>query len=138
MLPVFRRFSVQEVPDAPEWIEQVFNPLNLFCETTVATLNKGLTFGENVQGQIYSTSFTTSATYNTGDFPTITFNYTGGGQPLNCVIGRIQKTDGVKIITSVMVSDWNLNLNKSPAEVTINYIAGLENSKKYNVTFSVY
>lgn len=138
MLPIFKRFSVQDVPNSPEWIEQVFTPLNTFCETTVATLNKGLTFGENVQGQIFSTSFTTSATYTAGDFTVITFNYSGGGQPKNCVVGQIKKTDGLKILTPVMISDWYLNLNKNPFVVTINYIAGLENSKTYNITFSVY
>jgi len=136
-LPVFRRFSVQDIPNAPDWVTNITQPLNLFCETTVSALNKNLTVGENVQGQKYTVSFATDAGYTTGSFPTIGFQYTGGGQPNCCIVGQIVRNDGQPILTAVSVSNWSLNINVAPAQVIVNYIAGLENSTKYTMTLLV-
>lgn len=136
-LPVFRRFSLQDIPNAPNWITNILTPLNLFCETTVSSLNKNLTIGTNVQGQKFSTSFVTPSDYLTGGFPTLSFAYTGGGQPNCLMIGSIERSDGTQLLNVVSVNSWFLNINQSPAQVTINYIAGLSVSTKYNVTFLV-
>lgn len=135
MLPVFRRFSQGDFPESPNWLAQVFNPLNVFAETTVATLNRNLTIGQNVQGQKYSTSFTTPAGYAGGDFATISLTYTGGGQPNCLMLGQITNVDGTLITTPVTITDWFLNLNQSPFVITIGYIAGLTASTQYRATF---
>lgn len=137
ILPTFRRFSSADVPTAPNWISNIFGPLNLFCEQTVLTLNKNLLIGSNVQGQMHSTKFTTLSSYALGNFTPIVFQYTGGGQPSNALIGQISRSDGVMITSAVMISDWFLNINTSPATVTIRYIAGLDASKTYNVNLLV-
>ena len=137
MLPVFRRFTMQDTPNAPNWLGNITNPLNLFCETTVQTLNKNLQFGINVQGQKYSTTFITPSGYATGDFNTIQFTYNGGGQP-NCVlIGSIAKSDGTLILSPVSITNWGLDINVSPYQVRIGYVAGLAASTKYNIAFLV-
>jgi len=135
-LPVFRRFSQADVPTAPNWIGNVFGPLNTFCEQVVQSLNKNLTIGQNVQGMKYTTSFTTLSSYST-TFTPITFQYTGGGQPNCCLIGQITRSDGVVITAPAMITNWYLNINTAPYTVTINYIAGLAASTKYNVTFVI-
>jgi hypothetical protein len=135
MLPVFRRFSTADIPTAPNWINNILNPLNVFCETTVQSLNKNLVIGTNVQGQKYTTTFTTLATYAVGDFTPITFQYTGGGQPNCLLLGNITRADGAAILLPVMVSNWMLNLNTNPFTLTVKYIAGLDPSVKYNVVF---
>lgn len=134
MIPVFRRFAIGDFPTAPEWMTNVFGPLNVFAETTVQTLNKNLTVGENVQGQKFTTSFTTDAS---GLITPIVFSYTGGGQPNCCLIGAISRSDGVAITNPVTITDWFLNINVSPFRATIGYITGLDPSTKYNVTFLV-
>lgn len=138
MLPVFRRFTQQDVPNAPNWFSNIFTPLNTFCEQTVQTLNKNLTLGTNVQGQKFSVSFTTAHDYKTQHtFTPITLQYTGGGQPTCCMIGSIVRTDGTLITNAVSINSWFLNINKNPAIVTINYIAGLENSTRYTINVVV-
>lgn len=137
MLPVFRRFSSGDYPTAPNWLAQMFQPLNTFSETTVQTLNKNLTIGENVQGQKYSTSFNTPTDYLTGGFQSLLFNYTGGGQPNCCFVGNITRDDGTAILFPVTVTSWFLNLNKNPFQVTINYVAGLDPNLRYNAIFLV-
>jgi len=59
MLPTFRRFTQSDIPSAPNWISNVFGPLNTFCEQTVQVLNRNLIIGENVQGQKFTASVTT-------------------------------------------------------------------------------
>ena len=137
MLPVFRRFSIGDYPDAPSFMSQIFGSLNTFCETTTQTLNQNLVVGVNVQGQKFTTSFTTDTNYLTGTFNTMTFTYTGGGQPDCCLIGNISRADGTIITDPVNITSWYLNINTSPAQVTIRYIAGLAASTKYNLVIFV-
>jgi len=136
MLPIFRRFSQADIPSAPNWIANVFGPLNTFCEQTVQALNKNLVIGENVQGAKYNIEFTTLSSYAT-TFTPITFRYIGGGRPNCCMIGQISKVDGSTITTTASISDWYLNVNTSPYTIIVNYIAGLTASTKYNITLVV-
>jgi hypothetical protein len=137
-LPVYRRFGIQDYPQAPDWLADVFSPLNVFCETTVSSLNKNLTIGQNVQGQSYSVNFTTLADYATGGFTPITFQYTSNGQPKNCILGKITRTDGENILEAVSIAgNWTLNINTSPYHVQINYVAGLQPSTKYSMNILV-
>ncbi len=129
-LPVFRRFSQADFPTAPDWLGNVFNPLNIFCEGTVQNLNKNLTIGQNVQGQKFSTQFTTLAGYAAGDFTPITFAYNGNGQPNCLLIGNIS---GGSILNPISITSWTLNINVNPAVVTVYYIAGLDPSTKYSI-----
>lgn len=134
MLPVFRRLNQQDIPTAPNWLAYIFNNLNLFGEQVVNTLNKNLVIGENVQGQKFSVTFTTSPTYVMGDFTPLVLSYTGGGTPTCLVLGHTLKADNTPVGNfSVSVADWSLNINKKPATITINYISGLANSTKYTV-----
>lgn len=133
-LPTFRRFAQQDVPTAPNWIGNVFNPLNVFCEQTVQALNKNLTIGQNVQGQKFTTSLTTNSS---AVFQPVVFNYTGGGRPDCCLIGNISRADGLSITNPITITSWNLNINTNPYTVTINSLTNLDVSVKYNVTFLV-
>jgi hypothetical protein len=133
MIPTFRRFTLDDFPDAPDYLNSVFDPLNLFAEQTVQVLTKSLVIGENIQGQKYQTSFSTGANYTTGTFTPIVLPYIGGGSPNICLIGRIIDQSGATILTPVSITGWYLDTNKSPATIVISYIAGLGNSKKYQV-----
>ncbi len=134
-LPVFRKFSQEQVPGAPAWVENVFQPLNTFCDGTVQILDKNLVIGINVQGQVYSTQFTTPAGYATGSFNKIQLSYNGGGRPQCLILGSINAQDGTPIITACSVSNWTLNINVNPALINILYIAGLAASTTYYATF---
>ena len=133
-LPVFKRFTIQDIPKAPEWVDNIFSPLNLFCEGTVNALNKNLVFGQNVQGQKFSTQFTTLPTYNSGNFTPITLQYTGGGVPTCLLIGNIATTNATLITSPSSVTSWSVNINVNPINIQIAYISGLSNSTQYKLT----
>ena len=134
-IPVFRRFTQSDIPNAPNWMMTILNPLNIFCEGIVSSFTQGLTIGQNVQGQKYSTSFRTPADYTTGGFPSIIFSYTGGGQPTCLMIGSLTRNDGTLILLPYAITNWTLNINSTPTQIRINYIAGLDASTQYNMTF---
>lgn len=136
-LPTFRRFNIADYPTADSWLDDLFDPLNLFCEQTVSALNKNLSLNGNVQGMKYSATFTTPSTYATGGFNNIVFNYTGGGQPNCAIVGQISRSDGAKILTPVTITDWALNLNTTPYQVNIRYIAGLDAATQYSINILV-
>lgn len=133
MLPVFRRFSKADMPTAPNWIINLINPLNKFCEGTVNLLNNNLEIGTNVQGQKYSTSFITPSDYATGGFPLITFSYNGNNQPNCLLIGSLVRNDGATILTSYSITDWIANINVHPIQISVKYIAGLTINTRYNI-----
>jgi hypothetical protein len=132
-LPVFRRFTIADYPNAPDYMQQFFSPLNTFCEQTVNVLNRNLSIGQNLQGQKLQTKFTTATNYSSGVFTPIQINYIGSGQPDQLLVGRVQNINGSTILTAVTVTDWFLNINKFPAVITINYIAGLSDNQTYIV-----
>lgn len=132
-LPVFRRFSIQDIPDPPRWLPNLLTPLNLFCEGTVTAFTKNLVIGQNVQGQKFSTSFSTPSNYSSGGFNPLLFQYSGGGQPTCLLIGAISREDGAALLNPITITDWFANINRSPIQVTVNYIAGLSTSTNYNI-----
>lgn len=131
-IPVFRRLSVQDTPDAPRWVDGMFSSINLFGEGTINALTKNLVIGQNVQGQKFIHSFATTNNYATGEFNPISLSYTGGGQPSCVMIGSITTT-GTPILNAVTISQWALNINKSPAQININYITGLQALTTYTI-----
>jgi hypothetical protein len=50
------------------------------------------------------------------------------------MIGNISRTDGTLMLLPPAVTGWSMNINKNPFLITINYIAGLDNSTQYNIT----
>ena len=138
LLPTFRRFTQADVPTAPNWVNAIFNPLNVFCEQTVQAFKQGLTIGENVQGMKFTTTYTPLVTYPaTADFVPITFAYTGGGRPDCCLVGQAVRADGIIQAEPLQVVNWYLNLNTNPYTVVIKYISGLQYPTKYTITFLV-
>ena len=137
MLPIFTRFSKADIPNAPDWISVILDPLNIFCETVVNLLNKNLKIGQNVQGMIYSTSFTTPSDVGLAHNPWIVFNYSGNGTPSCVLIGQVTLSNGDPINDPILVKQWRLNQNKSPYQIEIVDLYNLMNNATYNITFLV-
>lgn len=132
--PVFRRYSIADVPRAPEWLTLVFGPLNVFSEQVVQLFSKNLVIGENVQGSKFSYTFSTPAAYAAGDFSPISYVYTGGGAPSCLLVGKVVDVTGALILSPVSVTSWLFNTNENPPTIVVNYIAGLTAGQRYAVT----
>lgn len=132
-IPAFRKLMMSTDPNAPNWMGGLYSNLNLFGEQIQSLFVSGGTINL-VQGQKFSTTFTTASDYTTNNtFQTISFRYNGAGKPDCFIIGNISRDDGVLITTSPTITSATLNQNTSPAQVVVNYISGLADSTKYTV-----
>lgn len=91
-----------------------------------------ITIGENIPGKFVTQTFKTSPTYNTGDFPDISFTTDIKKTVELCIIAQISRDDNI-IITSPVSVQWSYT-NK---QVSIDYISGLTNSITYTVRFLI-
>lgn len=136
-VPDYRKLRLSDVPGAPNWLGNVFSNLNLFGEQIQSLFATGTDISL-IQGQKYTSTFTTPSNYATGGFQQIKFNYNGNGSP-NCFqIGNIAKGDGTLILSPVTVTSASFNQNTSPPQILVNYVAGLAASTKYTLTVVAY
>jgi hypothetical protein len=132
-LPEIRRILREDIKEAPSWIEKLLTPLNSFMSVVYENLNKNITFRENIACQIKEMEFETLATYSSLDWTLVQFkglSYKATGVLL---MQLYEKADTYIPIKKAVSIDW-LDLNGS---ININYISGLENSKKYFARFLV-
>jgi len=140
MIPEFRRILKEDLTAAPDWIDGMITPINLFFEQVYNAMNKKLSINDNVNGMVYSGQFSTPSTYSDGaniNFNKFSFNYTGSFNPRSILIGNINLNSSYATtqIKPVFV-DWTLSttaLSSTPI-ITINYITGLIASSSYNIT----
>jgi len=137
MIPYLKRLLKGDYTEAGPWLTDLLVPLNEMFLSINTTLNKNLVIGENVQGQKFSFTFTTDAAYATGTFTPITFTYNGHGKPNCCLVGQVTESTGATLLTPVAVTNWQLNINKNPYQVVINYVAGLSANTTYTIQFVV-
>lgn len=65
-LPTQKRILREDIKDAPDWVSSLINPINSFMEVVYQSLNKNITFSENVAAFIKELTYTTSSTYPAG------------------------------------------------------------------------
>lgn len=133
-LPEFRRLNVEDLRGAGPWVSTLINPINTFNEQVYNLLNKQLQIGPNVSGMVFTTTFTTRSDYATGGWVPIVFNFTGSVAPTSCLLGSIDKTNPAGLILEATSLIWSFNINTSPAQVSIDYVAGLAASTTYQAT----
>lgn len=129
--PIPNRLLVEDFQDAPTWFGRLISVLNRFMEQTIAVLDKGVSFGDNILARTFSTNFNTTAAYATGTFEPINFTWTGSDLPSSVLITRIVKADGTPFLGSVGTPQWVYN----SGNIVISYIPGLAVNTRYTFTF---
>jgi len=136
-LPPIKRIMREDIKEAPGWIEKVIYPVNLFMDAVYSSLNKNLTFSENITSQTKTLTFQTKSSYDgtAANWDDLLFVHSLPGAAKGCLLLKIQEVaDNYSPITSAVFVNW-LDINKT---ITINLLTGLTASKKYNVTFLVF
>jgi hypothetical protein len=132
-LPTVKSIRREDIgPEAPAWVDNLLGPLTTFMEAIYSALNRQLTFQENIACTIRDFSFTTSSTYNTGDFTAINFPSGLRTKPIGCMILQITNANASVITSAVSLSWEDLSGN-----IKINYVSGLANSNQYNMRLLV-
>lgn len=59
-LPGYRRILKADVPDSPDWLPSLLNPLNLFLERVTRIFEKGISFDDNIDCKRYKVRINTA------------------------------------------------------------------------------
>jgi hypothetical protein len=132
-LPSIKRIVREDIKDAPEWIESLIGPLNGFMEEVYNALDRDLTIGQNLRGAIKSINFKTRSSYGTApllnNWDVQKISNPMQVKPQLVLIGDIVDRDTFLPITSNVSLSWNF----LDGIIRINYVAGLEANKRYEI-----
>lgn len=131
VLPAIKKITRADLgKDAPDWIDNLLQPLNAFIEQIYTSFNRNITLPENVASQIINIEVNTTANYSIGEFPSINFKRTLAKKTNLLLIGKAIESQNSLFLTGVFPT-WEDN----NGNISIKYISGLSNSKTYNFTF---
>jgi hypothetical protein len=102
-LPSFKRIVGDLIQkDYPELRDVLVVPLNNFMESITRALNNRITFGENFDGQVFTTQ-------DSGQYP-IKLNWTRPTKPIAVWLGSVLRSDGAEVTLANAVSlNWFYN-----------------------------
>jgi hypothetical protein len=124
-IPPIKRLTTEDFKDQTSWIGKLLTPLNDFMSSTVASLNRGLTFTDNFAAQVKTLTFTVDA--NT--YP-IKFLCTTAAKPIGLwVVSAREVSSNPSTLTTAVFADWSY----SNGQVVINNFSGLTSGLKYDV-----
>jgi len=130
-LPPIKRIVREDLKDAPAWIDRLITPLNAFMEAVYSALDRDLTVGENVAGEIKTIQVKAGAAATDNTF---TFTTTTRRTPKVCAIGRVERVENIYTpITAAVGLDWRFDAG----QIIISSIAGLTNGETYNITLLI-
>lgn len=136
-LPEVKRLLREDFTEVKgDWIDKLIYPINMFNEQVYSVLNKSLTFEDNMAGDIYTTTFSTSSRYiSHKEFSVINIPWSNRAAPRIILIGKINEAETSNIITNpVSITDW---IQTGPGVIAVRFIVGLHNSTKYNISFMI-
>ena len=132
-LPPIKRISKEDLVDAPDWVDKIIYPVNLFFDSVYRALNGRLTLPENIVGQIKEISFQVKATYNgtdTTEWDVLNFNSSLGSLAKGLHIMQIKEvTDNGNF--SPIGKNVSIDWEDENRNIKIHYITGLTATKKY-------
>lgn len=135
VLPATKRITRADLgEDVPEWVDNLLSPLNSFIEQIYTAFNKNISIPENVASQIVQLDINTNSDYSTGNFPSTVFKRTLAKKANLLIIGQVRDLSNNEFIfTTGGYPSWEDN----NGTISIYYIPGLSDSKKYRVNLLV-
>lgn len=135
VLPATKRITRADLgEDVPEWVDNLLSPLNSFIEQIYTAFNKNISIPENVASQLVQLDINTTATYSGGNFPSTVFKRTLSKKANLVIIGQVKDLSNNEFVfTAGGYPSWEDN----NGTISIYYIPGLSNSKKYRVNLLV-
>lgn len=135
-LPQLKLITAESIPGMPSWFRPFLSQLNQFLSVVYDSLNKGLTFHENVNSLTRELTFATSASYASGDFPVIRFRSELGRKAIGVILLQLNEAapNNERVIIGALGSP---NWEEDNQGIRVKYIGGLEHSKKYTARFLV-
>lgn len=125
-LPSQKKILREDLKDAPPYVNGIIEPVNSFMESVYQSLNKNITFGENIASFIKELIYTTPSTYPSG-VENVSFQNTLRTRPIGIFLMQVyERTTYVPPPGPVYVPWVDDN-----GTLVIYPITGLEASKTY-------
>lgn len=127
-LPPIKQITKEDFKDAPQWIDRLLYPLNLFLNSIYGSLNKSLTFEENFfcQRKTFQVVAGAAATNNTASFP-LTMRRLPQGM---FVVNAALVSGNYAAIGAAVYAEFTCD----GSTVSITSISGLTNGSTYNIS----
>lgn len=131
-LPPYRRIGLEDVKGAPSWIQGLLTVLNNFMEVVYGALNRNLSFSENFRAEFKYFTLTAGATADLNKFR---FTPALKLKPSGVLLMQVTEVGGnyVVLTSPISIPSWRWESN----QIIIESIAGLTNTKQYQVTVLV-
>ncbi len=130
-LPNIKRVLREDLgAGVPSWVEGLIGPLNTFMEAVYQTLNKNVTFSENIASFIIELTIKTDGA---GAFAPMSFLNQIKIRPKNLIIGQVYVKD-----TFLPVATSGIAWNTDGTNVTVYEIGGLGNLTTYVVRLVIF
>jgi hypothetical protein len=132
VLPTLTRIQKEDLgQNVPNYIGNILAVMNQFMEEIYNSYNKNITLNDNISSQIKTLDIATVSTYSTGTFTEIKFSSSLKNRMSILLIGQVIQEDDPSVKYNYCFPSWVDNNGL----ITIRYISGLANSKKYKITF---
>jgi hypothetical protein len=133
-LPPLKRLVTEDYEDQRSWIEKLLQPLNQFMESVTASLNRSLTFNENLDAQITTVEVTTNASSVVSE---TYFKVTTRNRPIGVTVVDVRETvSGLNSsIAGAVFPVWDFVPESK--QIRLKTIYGLGASKKYTLTLAI-
>lgn len=131
-LPQVKRILREDLKGAPDWVTFLIEPINSFIETVYLSLNKNITFQENILSNIKDITFRTTSAYPTME--PISFRSNLKSRAIGLIVISAYEKDTYVPAAGPVYAAWT-EVNGS---IEIQTIAGLAQSKVYEIRFLVF
>ena len=137
MKPNLPKIEASSLPEPDESLVLFLDSYNLVLDQLTQLFNGNISAPDNIAQQYFATTFTTPSNYAAGGFNSIAFqcSFSRIRRPTVLLIGQIQASNGIPILTTVGQPMWSFVSVKN--SISVSYISGLIASNKYNVTFKI-
>jgi hypothetical protein len=125
-----KRIVIEEFPaEHRKWLTNLVGPLNDFFKVIYQTLNKGITFADNIQSQTKDLYFTYSSIYPSKTNP-VRFQNSMPVKPIGVILLSVQDVSSdPAVISNAVYLDWLYN----GQDVEIRNITGLTVGTSYKM-----
>lgn len=135
-LPPVKNIQLADVPGAPSWFESYLGIENRILSYLYTAFDGGITLGGNIQGTTRETELRTQSDYTSGEFDVVRLN-------VSPVLSQVQAVDVIQIYdldapTAVMAGPVQVRWIADGADIVINWVTGLEASRRYFVRFHIW
>lgn len=133
-LPTIKRILREDLSDAPNWVNNLINPMNTFMEMVYQALNSNITLTENIASFIQEVTYTTGSSYPSGQADQ-SFMNTLKTRPIGVQLLQVFDRQTYEAPPGPVYIPWVAN---SVNQIVLNTITGLEADKTYTIRLLIF